>query len=186
MKGLVFLSWIPAPPVLLFGIHLRPPGTTVVSSDFIGSPGVAGDHLDFFSHRIGSPGAAGDDLGIPSASRLLGFHHLGFPSHHKPRWVSVAPPAPPDLDLGISASPLAPPALGGSWFSLRTRSRPLDLHLVLGISISVSRSPPRSRHLDLDLELQLSVLRRQWVSVAPPAPPGLTVPLNLSVLSPSR
>jgi hypothetical protein len=117
----------------------------VVFSDFIGSPGFAGDHLGFFSHRIGSPGAAGDYLGIPSASRLLGFHHLGFPSHHKTRWVSVAPPAPPDLDLGISASPLAPPALGGSRFPLRTPALCLDLR----------------------------VSRRQWVLVAPPAPPGL-------------
>ena len=117
----------------------------MVISDFIGSPGFAGDHLGFFSHRIGSPGAASDYLGIPSTSRLLGFHHLGFPSHHKTRWVSVAPPAPPDLDLDISASPLAPPALGGSRFPLRTPALCLDLW----------------------------VSRRQWVSVAPPAPPGL-------------
>uniref|UniRef100_A0A2N9FUB4 Integrase catalytic domain-containing protein n=1 Tax=Fagus sylvatica TaxID=28930 RepID=A0A2N9FUB4_FAGSY len=111
----------------------------------------------------------------------------------------------------ISASPRIT-SLGGSRLLLQHRqtsisaSRPLPLLerwlLVLlenisisclprspeprSISASLSRSPPRSRHLDLDLELQLSVLRRQWVSVAPPAPPGLTVPLNLSVLSPSR
>ena len=42
----------------------------MVISDFIGSPGFAGDHLGFFSHRIGSPGAADDYLGILSASWL--------------------------------------------------------------------------------------------------------------------
>uniref|UniRef100_A0A2N9IR39 Fibronectin type III-like domain-containing protein n=1 Tax=Fagus sylvatica TaxID=28930 RepID=A0A2N9IR39_FAGSY len=36
----------------------------------IGSPGFAGDHLGFLSHRISSPGVVGDDLGIPSASWL--------------------------------------------------------------------------------------------------------------------
>ncbi len=36
----------------------------MVISDLIGSPGFAGDHLGFLSHRIGSPGIAGDQLGI--------------------------------------------------------------------------------------------------------------------------
>ena len=36
----------------------------VVISDLIGSPGFAGDHLGFLSHRISSPGIAGDQLGI--------------------------------------------------------------------------------------------------------------------------
>uniref|UniRef100_A0A2N9HTF0 Uncharacterized protein n=1 Tax=Fagus sylvatica TaxID=28930 RepID=A0A2N9HTF0_FAGSY len=82
---------------------------------------------------------------ISASPRLLGFHHLGFLSHHKTRWVSVAPPAPPDLDLGISVAPLSPPALGGP-------------RLPFGTPV---------------LCLDLWVSHRQWVSVALPAPPGL-------------
>jgi hypothetical protein len=114
----------------------------VVISNFIGSPGFAGDHLGFFSHRIGSPGAVGDYLGIPSASRLLGSHHLGFPSHHKTRWVSVAPPALPDLDLGISVAPLALPALGSLWNS-SSLSRSVGLVPPVGLGCSSNTARPR-------------------------------------------
>uniref|UniRef100_A0A2N9GF06 Integrase catalytic domain-containing protein n=1 Tax=Fagus sylvatica TaxID=28930 RepID=A0A2N9GF06_FAGSY len=45
----------------------------VVILDLIGSPGFAGDHLGFLSHRIGSPGIAGDQLGISDLIVPLGL-----------------------------------------------------------------------------------------------------------------
>uniref|UniRef100_A0A2N9G0B3 Integrase catalytic domain-containing protein n=1 Tax=Fagus sylvatica TaxID=28930 RepID=A0A2N9G0B3_FAGSY len=77
------------------------------------------------------------------------------------RPFSVAPPAPPDLDLGISASPLAPPALGGSWFPLRTPA--LCSRSPRAASVSWSRSP----RFALDLAGLLSISsRRQWLLVS--------------------
>uniref|UniRef100_A0A2N9GB44 Integrase catalytic domain-containing protein n=1 Tax=Fagus sylvatica TaxID=28930 RepID=A0A2N9GB44_FAGSY len=87
-------------------------------------------------------------------------------SHHQvltggSRPFSVAPPAPPDLDLGISASPLAPPALGGSWFPLRTPA--LCSRSPRAASVSWSRSP----RFALDLAGLLSISsRRQWLLVS--------------------
>ena len=127
----------------------------MVISDFIGSPSFAGDHLSFFSHRIGSPGTAGDYLSIPSASRLLGFHHLGFLLHHKTQWVSVAPPAPPDLDLGISVAPFAPPTLGDSQFPLQ---------LQLSVSICGSRAASGSWLLLQHRQASLVPFSLWWLS----------------------
>jgi hypothetical protein len=87
-------------------------------------------------------------------------------SHHQvltggSRPFSVAPPAQPDLDLGISASPLAPPALGGSWFPLRTPA--LCSRSPRAASGSWSRSP----RFALDLAGLLSISsRRQWLLVS--------------------
>ena len=53
-----------------FSYHQASP---VVISDLIGSPGFAGDHLGFLSHRIGSPGIAGDQLGISDLIVLPGL-----------------------------------------------------------------------------------------------------------------
>uniref|UniRef100_A0A2N9GH48 Integrase catalytic domain-containing protein n=1 Tax=Fagus sylvatica TaxID=28930 RepID=A0A2N9GH48_FAGSY len=142
--GFFVLSWIPAPPGLS-GIFLRPPGIAVVISNFIGSPGFAGDHLGFFSHRIGSPGAVGDYLSIPSASRLLGSSPSRLPLASQD-----------SVGLGCSSS------------TARPRSRHLGCSSCSASSrwLSVPFGTPA-------LCLDLWVSRRQWVLVAPPAPPGL-------------
>jgi hypothetical protein len=114
----------------------------VVISDFIGSPGFAGDHLGFFSHRIGSPSAAGDYLGIPSPSRL----------------------SPSRLPLTSQDSV----GLGCSSSTARPRSR----HLGCSPFSTSSRWPSVPFGTPV-LYLDLWVSHRQWVSVAPPAPPGL-------------
>uniref|UniRef100_A0A2N9H409 Integrase catalytic domain-containing protein n=1 Tax=Fagus sylvatica TaxID=28930 RepID=A0A2N9H409_FAGSY len=51
----------------------RPQASPVVISDLIGSPGFAGDHLGFLSHRIGSPGS-------PVTISALGPHRTTRPS----------------------------------------------------------------------------------------------------------
>uniref|UniRef100_A0A2N9IU27 Reverse transcriptase Ty1/copia-type domain-containing protein n=1 Tax=Fagus sylvatica TaxID=28930 RepID=A0A2N9IU27_FAGSY len=102
LKGFFVLSRIPAPPGLsgTFSDHQASP---VVISDLIGSPGFAGDHLGFLSHRIGSPGIAGDQLGISDL---------------------IVPPGLPLVALGLdllgllSISPVcsrSPRAASGSW-----------------------------------------------------------------------
>uniref|UniRef100_A0A2N9HAF6 Integrase catalytic domain-containing protein n=1 Tax=Fagus sylvatica TaxID=28930 RepID=A0A2N9HAF6_FAGSY len=84
----------------------------VVISDLIGSPGFAGDHLGFLSHRIGSPGIASDQLSISDL---------------------IVPPGLPLVALGLNLLGTA----GGSRFSLNPLapsaliSGPQPLSLVL-------------------------------------------------------
>ena len=115
------------------------------------------------SDLIGSPGFADDHLGFPSASWLS----LGLA-------VTLSDsPAPPDLDLGVSVAPLAPPVLGGSRFPLRNHWNSSSLsRAASGLGCSSSNARPRrdyfgsSRYLFFTsvvstVALDLSVLSRR-------------------------
>ena len=124
------------------------------------------------SDLIGSPGFAGDHLGFPSASWLS----LGLA-------VTLSDsPAPPDLDLGVSVAPLAPPVLGGSRFPLRNHWNSSSLsRAASGLGCSSSTARPRRDYFGSSryLFFYAGGLHRGSRSLS-----SLTPPLVLSVLDP--
>ena len=97
----------------------------MVISDLIGSPGFAGDHLGFLSHRISSPGIAGDQLGISEPLPICKLSSRRICNLGSPRGGSRISPV---LSIGsrISSRRISDLLAAdlGSQISLRTTGEP--------------------------------------------------------------
>ena len=107
--------------IFFFSDHQASP---VVISDLIGSPGFAGDHLGFLSHRISSPGIAGDQLGISEPLPICKLSSRRICNLGSPRGGSRISPV---LSLGSRISDLSPnhwwTRRNSHWWTLGSRFR---------------------------------------------------------------
>uniref|UniRef100_A0A2N9FBM1 Integrase catalytic domain-containing protein n=1 Tax=Fagus sylvatica TaxID=28930 RepID=A0A2N9FBM1_FAGSY len=152
-----------------------------------------------FRRRQASPVSFSDHQASPWSSRNLLAHQVSpviISASSRTESALQAPPVPISTSprhLGFFSHQIGSPGAAGDYLGIPSASwispsrLPLASQASVGLGCSSSTARPRSRHLGLSscsassrfplrtpaLCLDLRVLRRQWVLVAPPAPPGL-------------